>query len=100
MHVDQERTAGDDVRLAPAARQQSTWRLLCHRSDGGHRHCASEDSPGGRYGGGTCLAKDKRIRHLALHDPDSNWLKLELTHPADCSDAISAIRQRSRKLGS
>jgi len=74
MHVDQERTAGDDLRLPLPARQQPTRRLLCHRANGGNRRRAREDPAGCRHRGRSGLAKGKRIRRLALHDSDETLL--------------------------
>jgi hypothetical protein len=102
VHVHKERPTGDDLLLALAARLQLSLRLLRHGADSpnrSHGRGPRQDTADSSYRSGAGVTpKGKRIRRLLLQNADPNRLELELTHPADCSDAISAIRPRSRKL--
>jgi hypothetical protein len=102
VHVHEKRPTRHDLRLPVAARQHAPLRLLRHGADSANRRYGRgtrKDPTDSRYHGGAGLAaKGERAGSVMRQDPDSYWLKLELAHPADCSDAIGPSRRQSRKL--
>jgi len=104
VHVHEERTAGHDLRLPLATRQQPALRILRHRTDcADRRHSGRpcQDPAHSSYRSGPSLtANGKRTGSVMRQHTDTDRLQLKLAHPADCSDAISTIRQRTRKLRS
>jgi hypothetical protein len=102
VHVHEEGAARHDLRLTVPARQQLSLRLLRHGAHGTDRRNGRrphQDTADGRYRSGTGLtAKGKRSGRVVWQDSDSDWLKLKLAHPADCSDAIGPSQRQSRKL--
>jgi hypothetical protein len=85
-----------------AAWQQLALRLLRHGAHGANRHHrrgSRQNTADSSYRSGAGLtAKRKRSGGVMRQNTDSNWLKLKLAHPADCSDAIGPGQSQSRKL--
>lgn len=88
--------------MALPAGQQLSLRLLRHRAHSTNRHHGRgprQNTADSRYRSGAGLiAKGRHAGRFMWQDSDSNWLQLKLAHLADCSEATSANRPRSRNL--
>lgn len=99
MHVHEKGATGDDLLPATAGQQTTALSVFCDRPGHRNRRCACQDPTNGCNRSRARLPQDKGVRRrLLLHDPDANRLQLKLTHPADLSDAISALGKKSRNL--